>query len=44
MDHLIIHDLRHSFASIVINNSATLYEVQKRLGQHSYQTQGNMLT
>jgi len=39
MDHLRIHDLRHSFASILINSgSATLYDVQKLLGHHSYQT------
>ena len=27
-----IHDLRHSLASTLVNNGATLYEVQKLLG------------
>lgn len=30
-----IHDLRHTFASIAVNNGATLYEVQRLLGHHS---------
>ncbi|WP_207062473.1 site-specific integrase [Motiliproteus sp. SC1-56] len=39
MDHLRIHDLRHSFASILINSgSATLYDVQHLLGHQQSQT------
>ena len=39
LEHLRIHDLRHSFASILINSSkATLYDVQHLLGHHSPQT------
>lgn len=30
-----LHDLRHSFASFLINNGQTLYEVQKILGHHN---------
>ncbi len=30
-----IHDLRHTFASILINNGATIYEVQRLLGHSS---------
>ncbi|GAB6145008.1 tyrosine-type recombinase/integrase [Desulfocicer niacini] len=30
-----IHDLRHSFASIAVNNGASLYEVQRLLGHAS---------
>jgi len=37
-DDLRIHDLRHSFASIAINNGASLYEVQHLLGHHNSQT------
>ena len=38
-EHLRIHDLRHSFASILINSGkATLYDVQHLLGHHSPQT------
>lgn len=29
-----IHDLRHTYASLLINNGATLYEVQKLLGHY----------
>lgn len=29
-----IHDLRHTFASMLINNGATIYEVQKLLGHY----------
>lgn len=32
-----LHDLRHTFASIAINNGASLFEVQKLLGHHSSQ-------
>ncbi|SFF95797.1 tyrosine-type recombinase/integrase [Neptunomonas qingdaonensis] len=39
MDQLRVHDLRHSFASILINSgSATLYDVQHLLGHHNSQT------
>jgi integrase len=39
VEHLRIHDLRHSFASILINSGkATLYDVQHLLGHHSPQT------
>jgi integrase len=38
LDKLRTHDLRHSFASIIINSgSATLYDVQHLLGHHSSQ-------
>jgi len=33
-----IHDLRHSFASLAINNGATLYEVQHLLGHSDSKT------
>jgi len=33
-----IHDLRHTFASIVVNNGVGLYEVQRLLGHASSQT------
>lgn len=29
-----IHDLRHTYASLLINRGATIYEVQKLLGHH----------
>jgi len=32
LPHLRIHDLRHSFASFLVNGGRTLYEVQKLLG------------
>jgi site-specific recombinase XerD len=38
-DNFRIHDLRHSFASILINSgNATLYDVQHLLGHQSPQT------
>ena len=33
-----LHDLRHSFASTLVNNGATLYEVQHLLGHSKSQT------
>ena len=35
LDDLRIHDLRHSFASFLINNGRSLYEVQRILGHSS---------
>jgi integrase len=35
MKDLRIHDLRHSFASFLINNGRSLYEVQRILGHSS---------
>ena len=32
LEDMRIHDLRHSYASTLVNNGATLYEVQKLLG------------
>ena len=32
MEWLRIHDLRHGFASLLVNNGRTLYEVQQILG------------
>jgi len=33
-----VHDLRHSFASLLINNGRSLYEVQKILGHTQVKT------
>ena len=33
-----MHDLRHSFASLLINSGRTLYEVQRLLGQTQVKT------
>jgi site-specific recombinase XerD len=33
-----LHDLRHSFASLLINSGRTLYEVQKILGHTQVKT------
>lgn len=38
LTHLRIHDLRHTFASLAINNGASLYEVQHLLGHASNKT------
>ena len=35
LPHLRIHDLRHGFASFLVNNGRTLYEVQALLGHSS---------
>jgi integrase len=32
LSHLRLHDLRHSFASLLVNSGRTLYEVQQILG------------
>lgn len=37
VEHLRIHDLRHSFASLAVNSGATLYEVQDLLGHSTAQ-------
>ena len=34
MPDLRLHDLRHSFASFLVNSGCTLYEVQKILGHY----------
>ena len=34
LDNVRIHDLRHTFASLLINNGASIYEEQKLLGHH----------
>lgn len=33
LPHLRIHDLRHQYASFLVNSGRTLYEVQQILGQ-----------
>ncbi|MDB4594222.1 site-specific integrase, partial [Paracoccaceae bacterium] len=33
-----LHDLRHSFASILVNNGVSIYEVQHLLGHSSIRT------
>jgi integrase len=37
LPHVRVHDLRHAFASVAINQGATLYEVQHLLGHASSQ-------
>lgn len=34
LDTVRLHDLRHTFASLLINNGASIYEVQQLLGHH----------
>lgn len=36
MPHLRLHDLRHQYASFLVNSGRTLYEVQKILGHSSH--------
>ena len=51
MPELRIHDLRHSFASFLVNAGCSLYEVQKILGhsqinvtqRYSHLSQGSLL-
>jgi len=38
MHNVRIHDLRHSYASTLVNNGASLYEVQKLLRHSKSQT------
>ncbi|HID00895.1 MAG TPA: site-specific integrase, partial [Piscirickettsiaceae bacterium] len=38
LDDLRIHDLRHSFASFLVNSGRSLYEVQKILGHTQIKT------
>jgi integrase len=38
LPHLRLHDLRHSFASTLVNNGVSLYDVQKLLGHASIKT------
>jgi site-specific recombinase XerD len=33
-----LHDLRHSFASVLVNNGVPIYDVQKLLGHASVKT------
>ena len=35
LNHVRLHDLRHSFASLLINSGHSLYVVQQALGHHS---------
>ena len=37
LDDVRIHDLRHTFASLLINKGVSLYEVQQLLGHSSVQ-------
>lgn len=37
LEDLRIHDLRHTYASVLINNGVSLYEVQTLLGHSSVQ-------
>jgi integrase len=36
LPHLRMHDLRHQYASFLVNSGRTLYEVQKILGHSSH--------
>ena len=36
LPHLRLHDLRHQYASFLVNSGRTLYEVQKILGHSSH--------
>jgi site-specific recombinase XerD len=38
LDEVRIHDLRHSFASFLVNNGRSLYEVQRILGHTQIKT------
>ena len=38
MPEVRVHDLRHSFASLLINSGRSLYEVQKLLGHTQVKT------
>lgn len=38
MPNLRIHDLRHTFASLLANSGRSLYEIQHVLGHHQYST------
>jgi integrase len=37
LDDVRIHDLRHTFASVLINKGVSIYEVQRLLGHSSVQ-------